>query len=257
MSQGTTGVSPNQQHSALPFRAIVVLSRWQGCRVVPKRTRRSCKTRIMEKYHHTDAIAFEQYPHQTTSGRRELAASQDYNNSTCSRPASRLQEPRSPERADIAHSSPESTPHKLTSHAPYGPAVQDFQFQHRRHPSSTSSHPSSLKNASTLPYHASSSPPREPTFAVDFDAGKAPKTLTRNKIQIPPRTRYAAPITSMSIAMSPVSNTFQQLITQQQRQQYCQQHRRHPPAHALYWQTSYYFKRLVLRTYHTRHNERY
>jgi hypothetical protein len=150
-----------------------------GGRVVPSKTRRPSKSRISKKYHHTDATAFVQYPHQTTSGRRELAASQDINNT---RPASHLQEQRSPKPTEVACSGPE-----LTSHAPHGgPAVQDFQ--HRRHPSSP---PSSPKSSSTLPYHASSSPPRKLAFAIDLDGGKAPKTLTRNKIQIPPRTRYA------------------------------------------------------------------
>jgi hypothetical protein len=144
------------------------------------------KLEFRKKYLQTDAAAFVQYPHQTTSGRRELAASQDINNS---HPASRLQEQRSPKSTALAcGGGPE--PSKLTSHAPQGgPAVHDFE--HRRHPSSASSHPSSPKSTSTLPYHASSSPPRKPTFTVDSDAEKAPKTLTRNKIQIPPRIRYA------------------------------------------------------------------
>jgi hypothetical protein len=189
-----------------------------------------------------------QYPHQTTSGRPELAASKDINSNS---PASRFQEQkRSPKRTEV-----EPSVQKLTSHAPqYGPAVHDFQ--HRRHPSSVSSHPSSPKSTSTLPEHASSSPPRESTFAIDFDVGNSPKTLTRNKIQIPPRTRYAPQ--HMNTAMPPDSNYFQQLDTQQQqRQHHCQQYRRHPTPYALYWQASYHDQRLVLRTYYTRHHERY
>jgi len=172
---------------------------WQGCTIENATLVQNSNSK---KYHSTDATAFEQYPHQTTSGRRELAASKDIN-SSCS--ASRLQKQRSPERTEV-----EPSLQKLTSHAPqYGPAVHDFQ--HRRHPSSASSHPSSPKSTSTLPFHADSSPPRESTFAIGFDVGNSPKTLTRNKIQIPPRTRYAPQ--HMSTAMSPDSNYFQQLDT--------------------------------------------
>lgn len=162
-------------------RSIVTFSQWQG----------SCERRCDSiKYQHTDATALEQYPHQTASGRRELAASQDINNS---RPASHHQEKRNSDRVGIACGGPEPTLHnaQLTSHhAPTEPAVQDLE--HRRHPSGTSYQQSSPKNASTLPYHASSSPQKEPTFAIDFGTGKTSETLTRNKIQIPPRTRYAA-----------------------------------------------------------------
>jgi hypothetical protein len=147
---------------------------------------------VKSKYNKTDANPHRQYPHQTASGRREIRAASDQSNTKITRPASRLQEPRTPDRTSTAHRGTERSPHdsQLTSASgsPHKPAVQDFQDKYQSH-----SRPLSPTNASPPQYHASSSPPREPSFAaVDADAGKSPKTRTRKNICIPPRTRYAS-----------------------------------------------------------------
>jgi hypothetical protein len=148
---------------------------------------------IKSKHNETDAAPRQQYPHQTASGRREIRAASDHINNP---PVSRLQEPRSPDRAGIAYGSTASSlqDYRLTSTpgSPHKPCIQDFQHEHQPSRSSTSSRPLSPTDASTPQYHASSSPPRKPSPAtVDVNAGKIPKTWTRNSIRIPIRTRYA------------------------------------------------------------------
>lgn len=156
---------------------------------------------LKSKYNKTDDAALLQYPHQTASGRREIRAASDQ---SVTRPTSRLQEPRNPERAAIAYGGTEPTLHdsQLTSPSasPHKPAVQDFQEKHQ--PSQTSSsRPLSPSNASEPLYHASSSPPKEQGFAVaDAEAGRNSKTWTRNRIRIPPRTRYAMLCSDLSMA---------------------------------------------------------
>jgi hypothetical protein len=152
---------------------------------------------IKSKYNKTDANPHCQYPHQTASGRREIRAASDQNNTKNTRPAIHLQEPRTPDRTGITHSGTEPALHdsQLTSASgsPHKPAVQVQDFQDKYQPSRAPSRPLSPTNASPPQYHASSSPPREPSFAVvDADAGKNPKTRTRKDICIPPRTRYAS-----------------------------------------------------------------
>lgn len=111
---------------------------------------------------------------------------------------SRLQEPRSLARDSTEHTlddysltSPPGSPHK--------PALQDSKHKHKPSQSSTSSRPLSPTNVSALQDHARSSPPREssPT-TVDVDAGKIPKTWTRNSIRIPVRTRYVISVSGQS-----------------------------------------------------------
>jgi hypothetical protein len=149
---------------------------------------------IKSKYNKTDAYPHRQYPHQTASGRREIRSASDQNNNKNTRPATRLQEPRTPDRTGTAHHcGTEPTLHnsQLTSASgsPHKPAVQDFQYQ----PSRAPSRPLTPSNASRTQYHASSSPPGEPSFAVvDADARRNPTTTTRKNICIPPRTRYAS-----------------------------------------------------------------
>jgi hypothetical protein len=147
---------------------------------------------LKSKYNKTDVNPHRQYPHQTASGRREIRAASDQNNTKITRPASRLQEPRTPDCTGIAHRGTERTLHdsRLTSASgsPHKPAVQDFQDKYQSH-----SRPLSPTNASPPQYHASSSPPKEPSFAaVDADARRIPPTRTRKNICIPTRTRYAS-----------------------------------------------------------------
>lgn len=140
----------------------------------------------------TDATVRSQYPHQTASGRREIRAASEQNNS---RPASRLREARSSsERAGIAYGGTEPTVHDSQlispSGEPHKPSAHDFEYEHKPLPS----RPLSPIDTSALPYHASSSPPRESGLAaINLDAGRVPKTWTRNSILIPPRTRYGTP----------------------------------------------------------------
>lgn len=145
---------------------------------------------LKSKYNKTDDAALLQYPHQTASGRREIRTASDQSNS---RPASRLQEPRNSERAGSAYGGTEPTLHdsQLTSPSasPHKPSVQDFQDRHA--PRKSSSRPLSPAKSSEPLYHASSSPARESSFeSVNAEAGRNSKTWTRNRIRIPPRTRY-------------------------------------------------------------------
>lgn len=153
---------------------------------------------IKSKYTRTDATTLLQYPHQTASGRREIRAASSDRSSNNNPSGSRPQEPRSPASGSTKHSlddycltSPPSSPHK--------PAIQDIKHKHQPSQSSTSSRPLSPTNASAPQYHASSSPPRRSNCVTpDADAGKIPKTWTRNSIRIPVRTRYAILITRTS-----------------------------------------------------------
>jgi hypothetical protein len=147
-------------------------------------------TGIKSKCNRTDATTLLQYPHQTASGRREIRAASDQGNSN-NPSGSRPQEPRSPASGrtentlnDYSLTSPPDSPHKS--------AVQDIQHKHQPSQSSTSSRPLSPTNASASQYHASTTPPRKLSSTnIDVDAGKVPKTWTRNSIRIPVRTRYA------------------------------------------------------------------
>jgi hypothetical protein len=142
------------------------------------------------KYNKTDQNAHLQYPHQTAGGRREIRAASDQSNP--SRIPS-LQKSPSQDRVGIANGNTELTLHHSqlvsSSASPHQPAIQDSQDRHQQSQTS-SSRPLSPANKSPTPYHASSTSQMKPSFGgMDAEAGKNPKTWTRNGIRIPLGTR--------------------------------------------------------------------